>query len=114
MDIKKIDQHYFVSEQITTDDLSTIKESGVRAIVCNRPDNEAQNQPNHLEIKAMATELGMDFRYIPIKQGAIQDADLSHFEQAFDELPKPILAYCRSGNRSATIWSLTKGKALKR
>ena len=33
----------------------------------------------------------------------------SAFDQALDSLPKPVFAYCRTGTRCATLWSLAQG-----
>ena len=44
MQLNKIIDDYVVSEQITVDDIQTIKEAGFKTIFCNRPDNEEINQ----------------------------------------------------------------------
>jgi sulfide:quinone oxidoreductase len=36
----------------------------------------------------------------------VQDEDAEAFGEALTELPGPVLAYCRTGTRSATLWSL--------
>jgi sulfide:quinone oxidoreductase len=38
----------------------------------------------------------------------VKDADAEAFATLFATLPKPVFAYCRSGTRSATLWSLAK------
>ena len=47
MDIRRIDDELSVSPQISADDISAIAQAGYRAIVCNRPDGEAADQPLH-------------------------------------------------------------------
>jgi sulfide:quinone oxidoreductase len=81
MDIKTIDSNYFVSEQILESDLEQIKEKGIRSIICNRPDGEGADQPGHIEIESKAKELGIDFRYVPIAQGMVQDDDVHSFKK---------------------------------
>jgi len=112
MSIKKIDSNYYVSEQITVDQLEQIKAEGIRSIICNRPDGEGSDQPTHAEIESKAKELGLEFRFIPIDKGMIRDEQVNEFKQAFDELPRPILGYCRSGMRSTSLWSLANATKL--
>ena len=44
MMLNKIINDYVVSDQITEDDIKTLKEAGFKTIFCNRPDNEEDNQ----------------------------------------------------------------------
>ena len=34
---------------------------------------------------------------------------IAAFAGLLDELPKPVIAYCRTGNRSETLWKLARG-----
>ena len=112
MSIKQIENNYFVSEQITVDDMDDIKQQGIRSIICNRPDGEASDQPTHTEIESIAKQHGIEFRYIPIDKGMIRDEQVNAFTRAFDELPRPILGYCRSGMRSTSLWSLANASQI--
>ena len=38
----------------------------------------------------------------------MSDADAAKFTAAMEELPKPVLAFCRSGMRSTTLWALSE------
>lgn len=97
-----------VSPQILPEDLPTLKAQGFRAIICNRPDGEGADQPGFREIADAAAALGLEARYIPIVGGMVSDDDAQAFATALRELPGPVLAYCRSGMRSTTLWSLTQ------
>lgn len=108
MDIRKVTDQFFVSPQITEADLAALRDKGFQSIICNRPDGEGADQPTFPEIAATANKLGIDARHIPIAGGIVQDEDADAFGAALDELPKPILAYCRTGTRSATLWSLSQ------
>ncbi len=50
---------------------------------------------------------------MPIISGKVQDSDADAFGQALMELPGPVFAYCRTGTRSATLWSLSQAKTLE-
>jgi len=112
MDAKRIDDALSVSAQIAIDDLPALKTAGFRSIICNRPDGEGADQPSFAEIQAAAEELGMEARYIPVVSGRVQDEDAARFGAALRELPKPTLAYCRSGTRSTTLWALSQAKSM--
>ena len=112
MDLKRISSELTVSPQITPSDVDVLKAQGFRAIICNRPDGEGPDQPNFEEIRRAAEKAGLEARYIPIQTGLVRDEDADQFGAALRELPGPVLAYCRSGTRSATMWSLAKAKTL--
>ncbi|MET4129811.1 TIGR01244 family sulfur transferase [Roseovarius sp. MBR-6] len=108
MDIKTITDALSVSPQIAPGDLAAIKAAGFRAVICNRPDGEGADQPNFEEIEAAAHAEGLEARYLPITAGMVRDQDAGDFGRALRELPGPVLAYCRTGTRSATLWSLSE------
>ncbi len=108
MDVKKISNELSVSGQIAVDDVAALAEQGFRAVICNRPDGEGPDQPNFEEIEEAAKKAGMEARYIPIVSGKVGDDDAQAFGDALQSLPKPVLAYCRSGTRSTTLWSLAQ------
>ncbi|MFO1107026.1 MAG: TIGR01244 family sulfur transferase [Amaricoccus sp.] len=108
MNIAAIDETLSVSPQIAPADIPDIAAGGFRAIVCNRPDGEGPDQPTSEEIAAAAAAAGLAFRYLPVTPGMVTDADADAFGTALRELPGPVLAYCRTGTRAATLWSLSE------
>ena len=110
MDLKQITEKTAVSPQITPQDMTAIKEAGFRAIICNRPDGEGVDQPSFEEIEAAAKKVGLEAAYVPVTSGKVRDEDVESFGAALKDLPRPVLAYCRTGTRSATLWSLHESK----
>ncbi|GAB5470148.1 MAG: bifunctional protein tyrosine phosphatase family protein/NAD(P)/FAD-dependent oxidoreductase [Rhodospirillales bacterium] len=108
MEPKTISDELSVSPQVAVGDLGALAAQGFRAVICNRPDGAGADQPTFNEIEAAAKEAGLEARYIPISGGTVKDSDSAAFAEALRELPKPILAYCRTGTRSATLWSLAE------
>jgi sulfide:quinone oxidoreductase len=108
MDVRSLTDKVFVSGQIAAGDVKALAVQGFRAIICNRPDGEALEQPRFSEIEKAAAEHGLAIVYQPVKSGAITDADVDAFHNAVTELPKPVLAYCRSGTRCVALWSLSE------
>ncbi|MCB1972657.1 MAG: TIGR01244 family phosphatase, partial [Geminicoccaceae bacterium] len=109
MQLKQIDDRISVSAQIMERDLAELADRGFRSVICNRPDGETGDQPNFDEIARAAKEAGVETRYLPVVSGKVSDEDARSFGRLMSELPGPILAYCRTGTRSATLWSLDRG-----
>ena len=105
VDIKRVNDEFSVSAQITPDDVQTLADAGVKSVICNRPDGEAADQVNVTEIETAASKAGIDVVYLPVVSGSVNDMDISGFLSAIERLPKPIHAYCRTGTRSITLWS---------
>lgn len=112
MEAKKISGGLSVSPQISADDTKEIARLGFRSIICNRPDGEGSDQPTFDEIAKAATKAGLEARYLPIVAGKVSDKDADDFDQLLGELPGPVFAYCRTGTRSATLWSLSQASRL--
>ncbi len=111
MQLNKVTDALSVSPQISAGDMAAIRDAGFRAIICNRPDGEGADQPNFEEIEAAAKSAGLETRYQPITSGMVRDEDAEAFGAALTELPGPVVAYCRTGTRSATLWSLSQAKS---
>ena len=112
MEIKTINAEISVAPQITPDEVQKLADQGFRALICNRPDGEEADQPNFLEIEAAAKKAGLEIRNLPTVSGKVSDQDAADFGAAMQELPRPILAYCRTGTRSATLWSLSQANRM--
>ena len=108
MDIRKIDGQISVAPQITVAEIDDLAKTGFRTVICNRPDGEGNDQPSFKEIGEAAEKAGMQAYYLPVVSGKVQDADAEKFREILESAPKPVLAYCRSGTRSATLWSLSR------
>lgn len=108
--MKAINSQISVAPQIRPEDLAEYAQQGFRSVICNRPDGEGADQPVFEEIEAAATRLGIEARYLPIVAGKVRDEDAEAFGALMDTLPKPVLAYCRTGTRSATLWSLSEAE----
>ncbi|MEO0544149.1 MAG: TIGR01244 family sulfur transferase [Pseudomonadota bacterium] len=108
MELKTISPCLSVSPQIMPEDIAAIASDGFRAIICNRPDGECADQASFADIKAAAESVGLNSHYIPVQPGKISDDDVATFADALRSADGPILAYCRTGTRSAMLWSLSE------
>ena len=107
-EIKQVSGDFSVSAQITEADVHELASLGVKSLICNRPDGEAADQPNVSEIESAAAQAGMALAYLPVVSGNFSGADIADFLAALQRLPKPTHAYCRTGTRSITLWSLAQ------
>lgn len=107
MNIRPINDEYAATAQIAVEDLEEIRDMGFKSIVCHRPDDEDPGQPDFRDIAARAAELGIEMRHIPVSGSPTPEAVRAMID-ALDELPKPMLGYCRSGNRSTIIYQQTQ------
>jgi len=110
MDIRSLAPGLCVSEQLRPDDVTALKEAGYRAIVCNRPDGESSDQALFADIQRAARQHGMEAHYLPAETGKVTDEQAELFGKLLETLPKPIVAYCRSGMRSTTLWALWQAR----
>lgn len=108
----RLEDGLHVAAQIRPEDLPAIAAAGFRSLICNRPDGEAADQADMDSIEAAASRLGLPLRRVPVVGSAISEADIAAQRAALDALPRPILAYCRSGNRCSVLWALVRADAL--
>lgn len=109
MNIKTITEGFSVAEQVSVADVEALAAQGIKSLICNRPDAESEGQPSFEEIESAAQEQGILVRHIPVISGRIADDDVKDFAEAMASLPRPILAYCRTGTRSINLWALSQG-----
>jgi sulfide:quinone oxidoreductase len=96
-----------VSGQVGLADLPEIARQ-FRTLVNNRPDGEEPGQANSADLEAAARRLGLDYLHLPVVPGRIDERQVTRFASALAESPRPILAFCRSGTRSASLWALSQ------
>ena len=104
MNVMPLTENYSVTAQIGIDDISEIAAAGFKSIICNRPDQESADQTDFAAIAAAAQAAGLQTAYIPIT-GMPSPEQTADMAQALTNLPAPVLAYCRTGNRSSIIFN---------
>ncbi len=112
MELRRLNGELFVAGQINPGDVPELAAKGIRAIICNRPDGEGPGQPPFSDIEKVAEANGIKAAYLPVVPTSISDQDAANFGKALDELPKPMVAYCRSGMRSSALWALSQAGQL--
>ncbi len=112
MDIKQISPFLSVSPQISPNDVGILASHGYRTIICNRPDGEADDQPETGEIAAAAERHGLTFHHQPVVAGSVSDDDVDTYATLLAEAEGPVLAFCRTGTRSISMWAMSEAHHL--
>ena len=107
--ISKISDDFSVAPQIEASDIDFIIQSGFKSVINNRPDGEAgDTQPKNSEIKLAAEAAGLSYVYLPVINGQLTQSQVDETARLLETLPKPILAFCRSGARSTNVFMLAQ------
>ncbi len=108
MNLKSVTEYFFVADQLGLDDLDTIAAKGIRTLICNRPDSELASHNTFAEISERAAQLGISTHYLPVVHDTINSLNVRNFTALLQNAEAPVLAWCRSGLRSITLWSLSR------
>ncbi|MHA6721511.1 protein tyrosine phosphatase family protein [Sphingomonas sp. RS2018] len=108
--IRRIDDHASVAPQITVAEVAAIAQAGFAEIVNNRPDGEEAGQTPGADIRRAAEDAGIAYRAIPVGQGGFSPEMVEQMASALTAAAGPVLAYCRSGTRSAHLWALARAR----
>ena len=106
--IRQLDERTLVSGQIAPQEVAGLAGEGVTMLINNRPDFEEPGQPLAADIEAAAAAAGIPYRFLPIVRG-IGPADIEEMQKALrDSQGGKLLAFCRSGTRSALTLALAQ------
>ena len=104
--LRQIAPDVCVAPQLGPDAMAEAARAGFRSVVNNRPDFEhGPDQPTNAQIEAAARAAGLEYRFLPVGGGYQTPDEVEAFSRLLAELPRPLLAFCRSGNRSANLFA---------
>ena len=103
--VQQLSADVCVAPQLDTAAMAWAAQAGFRSVVNNRPDFEGgPDQPTSATMEAAARAAGLEYAHLPV-QPAVQTPDeIARFAELLATLPKPILAFCRSGARSGKLY----------
>ena len=114
IEVRSVTPNVAFAGQVKPEDVPALKAAGYKAIVVNRPDGEEAGQPGHDQLEAAAEAAGMSFAYIPIGADGYGEDKVVEFRDVVTNFDKPVLAFCKTGNRSAHLWALAARDRLSR
>jgi len=99
-----------VAAQLTPQAMAEVARLGFKSVVNNRPDFEhGPDQPRNADIEAAALAAGLQYRHLPVDGGYQSPEQIAAFAVLLHELPRPLLAFCRSGARSTRLFAAALG-----
>src|SRR5262245_40618483 len=94
-----------VAPQLLPESMAEAARVGFRSVVNNRPDfEEGPHQPTSATIEAAAKAAGLEYRHLPVESSYQTPEQIAAFAALLEELPRPLLAFCRSGARSTRLF----------
>ena len=107
MAILKLAENLYISPQLTEGDAAEAARLGIRSVVCHRPDGEEESQPDYALVQDWLAAAGItEAAHQPLTAGTITVRDAEMFHLLFTASDKPVLAFCRTGTRSALLWAI--------
>ena len=105
LSIRRLSSDVAVAPQLGPEAMAEAAAAGFRSVINNRPDFEAgPGQPSSASVEAAARAAGLEYAWLPVAP-SVQSADeIARFAELLATLPKPILAFCRSGARSSKLF----------
>lgn len=108
MELKRINDDISVAPQISPDDMPALKAAGFTTVINNRPDDEAPDQPSSATMQAAAEAAGLNYHFIPLGREGVSPEMIEEERAVLEGSDGPVLAFCRSGTRSTTLWALAQ------
>lgn len=103
--LQRLSGEFAVAPQLTPEAMTQAAASGFRSVINNRPDFEGgPEQPRNVDIERAARAAGLEYVYMPVSPSLLRPEDVARFKQLLTTLPKPALAFCRTGTRSGNLF----------
>ena len=108
--VQQLSADVCVAPQLDADAMAWAAQSGFKSVVNNRPDFEGgPDQPTSAVIETAAKAAGLAYAFLPVQPALQTPDDITRFAVLLAELPKPILAFCRTGTRSGKLYRAATG-----
>lgn len=99
-----------VAPQLEPATMALAAQAGFKSVVNNRPDFEGgPSQPTSAQMEAAARAAGLEYRFLPVNGAYQSPEEIAAFVRLLEELPRPLLAFCRSGARSTRLFIAANG-----
>lgn len=103
---------FATAPQLATEDLAQAAAAGFRSVVNNRPDFEGgPSQPTSQAMQQAAETAGLEYAFLPVQSAYQTPAEIARMHELLQQLPKPVLGFCRSGTRTAALFRAANGPA---
>ena len=108
--VQQLSADVCVAPQLDPPAMAWAAQAGFKSVINNRPDYEGgPNQPTSGAMEAAATAAGLRYAYLPVAPALQTPEEIARFAALLAELPKPVLAFCRTGTRSGKLYHAATG-----
>ena len=108
--VQQLSADLCVSGQLDVSAMAWAAQAGFKSVINNRPDFEGgPDQPTSAAMQAAALVAGLRYAFLPVSPAVQTPQEIARFAELLDEMPRPILAYCRSGARSGKLYRAATG-----
>lgn len=104
MHVVKITDKLSVAKQPGVEEFGALAKAGFKALINNRPDGEDQLQPGSAGEARAAEAAGLAYTHIPVTGATITGADVEKFRATVEAADGPVLAHCKGGTRSLSLF----------
>ncbi|CAN5256935.1 TIGR01244 family sulfur transferase [soil metagenome] len=95
-----------VSPQLEPGAMAAAAAAGFKSVINNRPDGDVgAAHPSSAQRQATARAAGLQYAHLPVQPAVQSPEEIARFAELLATLPKPILAFCRSGARSTKLYN---------
>ena len=88
--------------------VKTIMRNAHHKLAKEHHDGDSTDQPLSGEIEITAKRAGMGISCLPVAPGKASDQQAHESGALLTSQPAPVLAYCRTGMRSVTMWAMAR------
>lgn len=108
--VQQLSADVCVAPQLEPAAMAWAAQNGFKSVINNRPDFEGgSDQPTHAVMEAAAKAAGLQYAFLPVDGAYQSPEEIARFAELLKALPKPILAFCRSGARSGKLYRAATG-----
>jgi uncharacterized protein (TIGR01244 family) len=103
--LRQIAPDVCVAPQLTPEAMADLAALGFKSVVNNRPDfEEGPDQPTSAQVEAAAQAAGLAYAFLPVQPAYHSPEEIARMAELVAALPRPMVAFCRSGNRSGKLY----------
>ena len=108
--VQQLSPDICVAPQLDPAAMAWAAQNGFKSVINNRPDFEGgPTQPTSAQIEAAAKAAGLSYAFLPVNGAYQSPEEIARFGELLNQLPRPILAFCRSGARSGKLYHAATG-----
>ncbi len=104
--VQQLSADVCVAAQLDPAAMAWAAQAGFKSVINNRPDFEGgTDQPTSAAMRQAAESAGLVYAFLPVHPAMQTPQEFARFAELLAQLPKPILAFCRSGTRSTKLFA---------